>query len=177
MFKRIPERVDDREFRRFVLEAAPILLRAAVMMTRDRATAEDLVQTTFVRVARRWTTAREAPLAYSRRVLINLARDDARRFARRPTVPLSEEHLQLAASRDTTSQVVDRLVLLEAVRELSEPQRDVIVLRFYLELSVEETSKLLEIPEGTIKSTTSRALAKLAGVVSPDKLEPIQGGM
>jgi RNA polymerase sigma-70 factor (ECF subfamily) len=110
-------------------------------------------------------------------VLINLARDDARRFARRPTVPLSQEHLQLAASSDTTGQVVDRLMLLEAVRKLSEPQRDVIVLRFYLELSVEETSKLLEIPEGTIKSTTSRALAKLAGVVSPDKLEPIQGGM
>ncbi len=174
--RRVPENGDDGEFRSFVLEAAPILLRAAVLMTRDRATAEDLVQTTFVRVARRWTTASEAPLAYSRRVLINLVRDDARRLERRPTVPLSTEHLQLAASSDSTGGVVDRLVLLEAVRNLTEQQRDVIVLRCYLDLSVEETSKLLEIPEGTIKSTMSRALARLADVVSPDKLEPIQGG-
>jgi RNA polymerase sigma-70 factor (sigma-E family) len=174
VFKRDPESVNEREFRGFVIDAAPVLLRAAVMLSRDRATAEDLVQTTFGRVARRWTSAREAPLAYSRRVLINVARDEERRSARRPTAPPSEEHLQLRDAGDPAGQIVDRLILIEAVRGLPEPQRAVVVLRFYLDLSVEETSKLLEIPTGTIKSATSRAIAKLAGVVSPEELEPIQ---
>jgi len=177
VFKRDSEGVDDREFRRFVTEAAPILLRAAVMMSRDRATAEDLVQTTFARIARRWTSAREAPHAYARRVLVNLARDEERRLSRRPTVPASEEESQIREHGDSAGEIVDRLILIDAVRALPEPQRAVIVVRFYLDLSVEEASKLLEMPTGTIKSATSRALAKLARVVSPEELEPIQGGI
>jgi RNA polymerase sigma-70 factor (sigma-E family) len=177
VFTQTPERDDEREFRRFVLEAAPTLLRAAAMLSRDFATAEDLMQTTFVRVARRWTTARKAPLAYSRRVLVNLARDDARRLARKPTVPLSDKHLDVTPGADSMARVADRLVLLQAIRALPEPQRAVIVLRFYLELSVGETSKLLSIPEGTVKSATSRALAKLAHVVTPDELEQTRGGI
>ncbi|MGD0084009.1 MAG: sigma-70 family RNA polymerase sigma factor [Acidimicrobiales bacterium] len=105
--------------------------------------------------------------AYSRRVLVNLARDDARRLARKPTVPLSDKHLDVTPGADSMARVADRLVLLQAIRALPEPQRAVIVLRFYLELSVGETSKLLSIPEGTVKSATSRALAKLAHVVTP----------
>ena len=113
--------------------------------------------------------------AYSRRVLVNLARDDARRLARKPTVPLSDKHLDVTPGADSMARVADRLVLLQAIRALPEPQRAVIVLRFYLELSVGETSKLLSIPEGTVKSATSRALAKLAHVVTPDELEQTQG--
>jgi RNA polymerase sigma factor (sigma-70 family) len=106
-----------------------------------------------------------------------LARDDARRLARKPTVPLSDKHLDVTPGADSMARVADRLVLLQAIRALPEPQRAVIVLRFYLELSVGETSKLLSIPEGTVKSATSRALAKLAHVVTPDELEQTRGGI
>jgi RNA polymerase sigma factor (sigma-70 family) len=172
------ERGDEaQEFNRFVLEATPMLLRASALLCRDQATAEDLVQTTLFRVSRRWHQAREAPLSYSRRVLANLAKDNLRRSARRPTVPLSDERLQITVVADTTGDVADRLVLLDAIRALPDVQRSVIVLRFYFDLSVTETSKLLDLAEGTVKSSTSRALERLAHLLTVERLEPTRGGI
>jgi len=73
------------EFERFVADSADRLLRTGYLMSSDLPEAEDLVQETLLRVARRWHRVRsmEHPAAYARQVLINLAIDGAPGRARR----------------------------------------------------------------------------------------------
>jgi predicted RNA polymerase sigma factor len=68
-----------RDFERFVTDSTGRLLRSAYLMTSDLAEAEDLVQETLLRVARRWPRVRamEHPAAYARRILVNLVIDGA----------------------------------------------------------------------------------------------------
>lgn len=73
-------------------------------------------------------------------------------------------------SRNPAGQVVDRAALLTALSELTARERTVLVLRFYEDLSERDTAGLLQVTVGTIKSTTSRALAKLR--LHPD-LQPV----
>ena len=74
-----------REFESFVTDSTGPLLRTAFLMARDLAEAEDLVQETFLRVARHWprVCAMNHPAAYARRVLVNLVIDGAERRSRR----------------------------------------------------------------------------------------------
>ena len=69
------DRAARREFERFVAEATGRLFRTACLMAGDSKDAEDLVQETFIRVARRWARVRsmDYPLAYARRVLFTVA--------------------------------------------------------------------------------------------------------
>src|SRR5271167_1659505 len=73
------------DFDRFVAETAEPLLRSAYLITWDAAEAEDLVQECLFKVARRWPRVRkmEQPRAYARRMVVNLALDDARSRSRR----------------------------------------------------------------------------------------------
>jgi RNA polymerase sigma-70 factor (sigma-E family) len=175
MFDKRPEKTSDVEYQAFVVAAAPVLLRAAILLSVDYHTAEDLVQTTFLRVARRWSVARESPFAYSRRVLVNLAYNEARRVARHPSVPLLAGNESTHPTADGTSALADHLTLVQAVRRLPKQQRSVVVLRFYLDLSVADTAQLLDLPEGTVKSATSRALDQLAQLLPRGLPEPVQG--
>jgi DNA-directed RNA polymerase specialized sigma24 family protein len=74
-----------REFERFVADSADPLLRTGYLMACDLTEAEDLVQETLLRVARRWNRVRsmDHPAAYARRVLVNLAIDATPRRAHR----------------------------------------------------------------------------------------------
>lgn len=152
---------DRREFDEFARRSADGLMRTAYLLCGDRGHAEDLVQTALMRTARRWRTARDAPSAYARRVLVNLVKDRWRDLGRRPAeVALGEDHD--VASLDTAqSGVVDRLLLIRVVETLPPGQRAVLVLRFFEDLSVEETADALGCTTGTVKSQTSRALERL----------------
>ena len=72
-----------RQFKAFIADATDTLFRAGHLMTGDAGTAEDLVQETFIRIARRWDRVRvmDHPVAYARRVLVNLAVTEATRPA------------------------------------------------------------------------------------------------
>jgi DNA-directed RNA polymerase specialized sigma24 family protein len=74
----------DASFDTFVLDASPQLLRLAYRLTGDRQLAEDLLQSALLRVARNWSRARERPLAYAQRAVVNLATDGWRRRRVRP---------------------------------------------------------------------------------------------
>jgi RNA polymerase sigma factor (sigma-70 family) len=76
-----------REFERFAAEASDPLLRTGFLMTGNPKDAEDLVQETLLRVARRWNRVRlmDHPAAYARRVLVNLVLRDADRRSRQRT--------------------------------------------------------------------------------------------
>lgn len=144
------------DFDEFVTGRSPALLRTAVLLLGDRHEAEDLLQTALLRVARHWSRALANPEAYTRRVLVNLAYDHSRRRQRKPeSLGHVPEHAVIDEHRD------DRDALVRVLRDLPERQRATVVLRFWEDLSVAETADLLGCSEGTVKSTTSKALAHL----------------
>src|SRR5262245_20011373 len=128
----IGSRREQQAFEMFVADASGRLMRTAYLLCGDRGHAEDLVQSTLMRTARRWPRARQRPEAYARRVLVNLAKDRWRALGRRVE--------EVAVPADVSSQEEDRVLererLLAAIRELPPGQRAVLVLRFFDDLSV-----------------------------------------
>lgn len=169
----------DSSFDAFVADRSTALLRTAYLLTGDHGHAEDLLQTALLRTVRNWRRARDAPEAYVRRVIVNLAHDRLRSFGRRPReTPLAtdDDGHALAAARDVGAHIHgvesagerldDRHRLVGALARLPMAQRKVVVLRFFADLSVAQTAELLGCSEGTIKSHTSRALGQLRGLLA-----------
>jgi RNA polymerase sigma-70 factor (sigma-E family) len=158
-----------QEFEAFVTETADPLFRSGYLMTANVAETEDLLQETFLRVARHWNRVRsmEHPLAYARRVLINLALDGAVARDRRG---------QELRNSDGAAQVVDQGSLRQlsgiddqaefqwALTALPPRQRAVLILRYWDDLSEQEVAEILRCPIGTVKSTTSRAVTELRSI-------------
>ena len=162
------------EFEDFVHASSTQLLRTAYLLTGDRTDAEDLLQTTLMRVARHWRTAEARPSPYATRVLINLSRDRARQAGRRVAeAAWDEAHEMLPApGEDLGEQIARRDLLITALGRLPDRQREVLVLRFYADLSVEDTASATGATTGTVKSHTSRALARLRELLSePNRVE------
>jgi RNA polymerase sigma-70 factor (sigma-E family) len=158
------------DFDEFVRRCSPGLLRTSYLLASDRGHAEDLLQEALVRTARHWRTARTAPEAYTRRVIVNLATDRWRARRRRPAeVPL-DDHAAGATAAPAESGPGDRHVVLQALRQLPYQQRAVAVLRYWDGVGVAETAALLGISEGTVKSYGARALARLRELL-PDRIE------
>lgn len=138
---------------------------AAYVLLGDRAAAEDALQVALLRTYRHWGRAFENPGGYTWRVLVNVCRNELRRRGRLPEMTV------LGDSEPSTPEVLDRAVaarhdLLAALKVLPYNQREVVVLRYYLELSVSETAHALGVPEGTIKSMSARGLARLKRALS-----------
>jgi RNA polymerase sigma-70 factor (sigma-E family) len=152
----------DPSFDEFVTIESARLLRSAYLLTGDRDDAEDLLQITLVRTARRWDVARESPHAYTHRVLVNLLHDRQRNLSRRVTEqPLDESDGRLRPVADGSQARVDRMAIISAVRGLPARQREVVVLRFFADLSVSDTAAAIGASEGTVKTHASRALTAL----------------
>jgi RNA polymerase sigma-70 factor (sigma-E family) len=155
-----------REFESFVADSTGPLLRTAFLMARDLAEAEDLVQETFLRVARHWprVCVMNHPAAYARRVLVNLVIDGAeRRFRRTGELDGALRALEQSdgrAERDLAAVDVHQ-ELLTALAGLPARQRAVIVLRYWEDLPEAEVAVMLGCSAGTVKSTASRGLARL----------------
>lgn len=158
-------------FEEFVTATVDRLLRTAVFLVSDRHLAEDLLQLTYERVARRWRrVASGNPEAYARKVLVNLAIDEHRRRARRRDLPAGSpadvERLAGAGSPHAWSPgaglpgTADGR-LDEALRALPAKQRAVLVLRYWCDLSEEEIAHALGVSRGTVKSHTARAMTAL----------------
>jgi RNA polymerase sigma factor (sigma-70 family) len=124
-------------------------------------------------VYRRWDAVRESPDAYAYRVLVNLSRDRRRALLRRPR-EVREADRPDASVADELEHVHDRDAMTAAVRRLPRRQREVLVLRFFLDLSVAETAAALGMGEGTVKAYTARALARMRELVSADGTTPVE---
>jgi RNA polymerase sigma-70 factor (sigma-E family) len=138
------------------------LLRVAALLVDERDVAEDLVQEAFARLQRSWPIRDpDAAPAYLRSTVLNLARSRLRRrlvAARRGPhavgdAPGADEHALL---RD------DQRAVIDALRTLSQRQRECVVLRYYAGLSEAEIAASLGISAGSVKSHTSRAMTALA---------------
>ena len=146
------------DFDEFVRESSPGLLRAAYLLTGDRGHAEDVVQTALIQVARKWPRIRDEPTLYARRAIINLAKNRWRDRSRRPRESIATVEPGYAPP-DTN--VLLQQVLLPAVMNLPVRQRAVLVLRYFQDLSVEQTAAALGCSTGTVKSQSHHALNKL----------------
>ena len=160
-----------REFDRFVSDSTAELLRTGFLLTWNLTEAEDLVQETLLRTAKRWSDVRkmEYPKAYARRVLFNLAiRGKERRWQLRSEA-IGAESIDVTADERferTFLAIETRSDIEAALSRLPLNQRAVIVLRYYEDLSEREIAELLEWPVGTVKSTASRALDGLRHVMT-----------
>jgi RNA polymerase sigma factor (sigma-70 family) len=140
-------------------------------MTGDLATAEDVVQDAFERLHRGWRGLRQpaSSLAYVRSSVLNGCRSVHRRarVARRYAPRLAER--QDAAAPDPLSAADDRGELAAALRLLPRRQREVLVLRYYLDLGVAEISRTLRITPSAVRATNSRGLAALARLLGEER--------
>jgi RNA polymerase sigma factor (sigma-70 family) len=137
------------------------LVGALGLVCGERPKAEDLAQEALVRLWERWPTKRrpENPMAWCYRVGVNLARSAARRQA------IEQRVLRRIgpdpAVRDRTDAVADALRIRAAVRLLPTRQRQAVVARHYLQLSVEETALAMGCAAGTVTALTHQAIANL----------------
>ena len=170
------------EFERFVDGCARDLLRTGYLIAWDLAEAEDLVQETLLRVARHWPRVREMdqPVAYARRILINLAIGDTKRRSRRrheldPVAGAQlEAHVDKASARLSGGTFELRAELFDALARLPPRQRAVLVLRYFEDLSEAQTAQTLGCSLGTVKSTASRGLARLRETLEANGASPAE---
>ena len=136
------------------------LIRLAVVMLGDKAAAEDVVREAFCGLYRRWNQLSDTDkaLSYVRSSVINGCRS-ALRKRRLPLRLRWEPAGESAESAVLISE--EHQEVLAAMRRLPVRQREAVVLRFYLDLGEEEIAASMRVTRGTVKSTTSRALAAL----------------
>lgn len=163
--------VDERAFAEFVRARTRPLLRTAHLLVGDRHRAEDLLQTAFERLARRWTRLEGDPEAYLRRTLVNLSTDRWRRAGRRPREVALD--LDRIGEGEALEQVEARHDLVRALDRLTAKQRAVLVLRYFEDLSEKDVAAALDCSVGNVKSTTARALARLRQEAQLDHPQPI----
>ncbi len=150
---------DDDALREFIASRRGPLLRSAFLLCGDVHEAEDLVQSTLVKVvlAGRRLDRIDNIEAYTRRTLMSVFIAPRRRLWRR-------EHPHAAPPDRTVDAPADvdmGLAVRTALAEVPPRQRAVLVLRYWEDLSVEETAQILGVSTGTVKSQSARGLATL----------------
>lgn len=166
--------VRDASFEEFVAGSSGRLLTLALLLTGNRRVeAEDLLQDALERAYRRWgRIIREGnPEPYVRQVLVNGSVDRWRRMRRRREEPLAGDGAVVVAG-DRIDEFADRDLLLQAMAKLPPRQRAVLVLRYFEDLSEKQTAAILGCGVGTVKSQSSRALARLRQLTTPSLGEP-----
>ncbi|NUT52887.1 MAG: SigE family RNA polymerase sigma factor [Saccharothrix sp.] len=153
------KRSEENLYREYVTARMEPLRRTAYLLCRDWHMADDLVSITISKLYRHW--ARVGGMAgldaYVRKVLLRTWLDEKRRPWRREQ---SVEELPELPTADEFA-VVDRAQLLDLLDGLPPRRRAAVVLRLYLDLSVEETAEILGCSVGTVKSQTARGLDTL----------------
>jgi RNA polymerase sigma-70 factor (sigma-E family) len=151
----------DVEFERYMVARQPSLLRTAYLLTGDRHSTEDLVQTSLAKLYLSWDKVqrRELVAGYVRRIMVNEHNSLWRRAWKRREV--STDVVPDHAGVDDRHDHGERTALWEFVQTLPRRQRAVVVLRYYEDLGETEVADILGVSVGTVKSQSSRALAAL----------------
>lgn len=152
-------RRDEDDYRDYVAARLDGWRRTAYLLCHDWHFADDLVSITAGKLYRHWNRVRQVERldAYVGRMLVNTWQDEARRAFRRDLLQGADERTPAPPGPD----VLERLSQLELLRGLPPRQRAAVVLRFYDDLSVQETAVALGCTEGTVKSLSSRGLQSL----------------
>ena len=150
--------VEEGEFRDYVEARMVSLRRSAYLICGDWHAAEDAVAVSLAKLYVHWAKARASTNldAYVRRILMRSIVDEWRRPWRRES-PV--EYVMSTGAHPPPNE--DRLLLMGVLAKMPPRRRAVLVLRFFEDLSVEETAEALGINEGTVKSQTARGLAAM----------------
>jgi RNA polymerase sigma-70 factor (sigma-E family) len=138
------------------------LVRLATMLLRDQGRAEDVVQDAYVSLHGRWGRLRDPDkaLAYLRTSVINGARSSLRRRSvaarHQPASPGP-----VASAETVVLESEQRRELLAAIDGLPDRQREVLLLRYFLDLSEADIAQTLRISRGAVKTHSSRGIAAL----------------
>lgn len=158
------DRADDEAFLAFVQHSSERLLRLGWMLTGDRSSAEDLVQEALTRVYVAWPRIDAGGRhAYARRVLANLHVDGHRK--RR--LEVVEEPPEVGVP-DRSEAIATSAELANALATLPTRERQCVVLRHHADLSEADVAAVLGTSVGTVKSSTSRGLARLRSLLVPE---------
>jgi len=151
-------------------EQAVAMIRLALTLTGDRATAEDVVQDAFLGLHRRWPRLDDPrnAVSYLRTSVINGCRS-VHRSRRIAWLHRAQHDKPVWSAEAAAIDGENRREVLTAVARLPHRQREILALRFYLDMSEGEIAATLKISRGTVSSTVSRALATLARQLSPHK--------
>lgn len=160
----------DRDaFARLAAAAISRLDATARLITRDPERAKDAVQETLTRCWRDLPSLRDPDRfeAWLHRLLVRASIDELRRSRAHPIeVTLTELHHP--AVGDSAAAVADRDALERAFRRLEPAQRAIVVLHYYLGLSLAEVAEALSLPPGTAKSRLNRAMGTLRAALDAD---------
>jgi RNA polymerase sigma-70 factor (sigma-E family) len=150
------KRAEEEEFRQYVTSQMERLRRSAYVLCHDWHTADDLVATTLGNLYRNWSRARGVLHrdAYVRKILVRTWLDELRRPWRREFVTDQVPELPV----DDATSLVDGQWSLELLADLTPRRRAAVALRFYFDLSVDDTAEVLRCSPGTVRSLTTRGL-------------------
>jgi RNA polymerase sigma-70 factor (ECF subfamily) len=164
-----PMRVDEIAIREFLHTGYPRLVAGVALACGSRPAAEDAVQEALLRAWERSEKGDEIRSlnAWVTTVSLNLARSGLRRVMaeRRARTRLGGRNVVPAAMSG------DRVDVERALAALPRRQREVVVLRYYLQMATREVAEALGVHEGTVKSTLSRARSALAGALGETDTE------
>jgi RNA polymerase sigma-70 factor (sigma-E family) len=152
------------EFREYVTARGPALLRAAHQLTGHPLDAEDLLQNALTKTYLAWDRIedRGALDGYVRRAMVNI---NISQWRRRKLEEYPSDELPEVITHEAVSCGDVQELLEQALEELPERMRAAIVLRYYEDMTEPEIARTLGISVGTVKSTVSRAMAKLRGAL------------
>ena len=155
---RHPTVAHEDDFGSFVAATAARLHRTAVLLCHDHHLAEDLTQTTYAKLFASWhrVKASSNPVAYARTTLLRTYFSQQRR--RSSTERPSDALPELPVPEPDHPR---RLDLMRALAELSPRDRAVLVLRYWEDLSVAETARVLGLKEPACRTRAARALTRL----------------
>lgn len=147
------------DFNGFYLANFGDTVAMAYTYTADLGDAQDIAQEAFVRAWQRWThvSRYENPVAWVRRVAVNLARSRWRRL-RMSAAHLVRQHVP----REVPGVTPDHVAVVAALRKLPRRQREAVVMHHMMDLPISEVAEHFEVPEGTVKSWLHRGRGALA---------------
>jgi RNA polymerase sigma-70 factor (sigma-E family) len=153
----VTEHQGDAEFCEFAAARVAWLRRVGYLLCGDWHQADDLTQTALTRLYRHWGRVRrmDNPDGYARTTLVNAFLAERRSPWRRVLLQAPEEREAAVSDLDAV------LDVREALAALPPRQRATVVLRYYCDLTVEQTAQALDCSVGNVKSQTSRGLDAL----------------
>jgi RNA polymerase sigma-70 factor (sigma-E family) len=145
-------------------------VKLAVVMLGDLRAAEDIVQDAFCGLYRRWHHLHDSgkALPYVRSAVLNACRTQLRGRGRTQRRELAQSAASTPSPEEGALLAEEHREVLAALRKLPPRQREALVLRFYLDLAEPDIAAAMAISQGTVKSTTSRALAALGRLLKED---------
>lgn len=162
-------RVSDVDFERIYDEQVDRLTRIGFLVCGDERTAEDAVSAAVSKVLPRWRAGRVGdPAGYLRRAVLNELLGGFRRRA------VERRAIERMAERSPVEPgfvegVVDRDALWVALLGLPRSQRAVVVLRYYDDLTEDQTAQVLGVSVGTVKSRASRAITQMRRMLEEER--------